>query len=231
MPQHAASGQPKERVQEGAQSQSNDEAQDSQLLSRLRSKSELSVVLHILSQKSSPLLDHLRFLFLQSHLIPTLEETFLSNYQEKDAEIMLNVFKDRKACDTIFVCHLMSPVWGDLQEDDIARVIQARGVCKFDDGYRSLQVSMIVNLMKTGGIDAFGGGDKETFDAKSQWQKWLKVKEKFSPCGGERDENNKDKNAARKIWSDAKTELEKLDKKSLEADDGKPISRRGSPPG
>ena len=233
MLQHAASGQLKESVQEGAQSHSNDQAQDTQLPSGLMRKSELFAVLHFMSQKSSPLLDHSRFLFLYSRLIPTLEEILLSNHRGKDVEIMRNVFKDRKACDTIFVCHLMSPVWGEFQEDDIARVIQARGVCKFDDDYRSLQVSIIVNLMKTGGSEHFGGGDKEIVGAKSQWKKWLKVEEQISSRGGEKDRNDKDENAAWNIWSDAKAKLEQLkelDKKPLEADDGKLTSRRGSLP-
>ena len=149
---------------------------------------------------------------------------------------MLNVFQDRKACDTMFVCYLMSHVWGEFQKHDIARVIQARDVCKFDDDdyHRSVQVSMIVALMKTAGSDEFGGGVEEIFGAKSQWKKWLKVEEKFSLRGQKRDENDKDENAAWKIWSDAEAELEKikeLDKKSVEADDGKPSSLHGSPPG
>ena len=127
----------------------------------------------------------------------------------------------------------MSHVWGEFEKSDIARVIQARDVCKFsdDDDYRSFQVNRIVTLMKIPGSDEFGGGVKEIFDAKSQWKKWLKVEEKFSLRGRKRNENDKDENAAWKIWSETKAELEKLkelDKLPLQTDDGKPIRSHGS---
>ena len=229
MTQHAAPGQAEGVVQEGAQSQSKDRAQDLRFLSKLIRKSELSVVLHLMS---SALLDHPSWL---SHLIPILEDFLLSNHKDKDVGIMLDVFQDRKACDTVFVCHLMSHVWGEFQKYDIARVIQARDVCKFgdDDYYRSFQISMIVTLMKTAGSDKFGGEVKEIFGAKSQWKKWLKVKENYILRGRKTDESDKDEDTAWNIWSNAKAELEKvkaLDKTSVEADDGKPIGRDRSPP-
>ena len=148
---------------------------------------------------------------------------------------MLNVFQNRKACDTIFVCHLMSQVWGEFQKNDIARIIQARDVCKFrdDDDYRSFQIRMIVTVMETAGSDELGGEVGEIFGAKIQWKKWFEVKEKYNLRGRKRDENNKDENAAWNVWSDAKAELKKLqelDKMSVDADDGKPISRHGRPP-
>ena len=49
MPQYAASSQAKEGVQEGGQSQFNDQAQDPRHLSALIGKFELSVVLHFTS--------------------------------------------------------------------------------------------------------------------------------------------------------------------------------------
>ena len=146
---------------------------------------------------------------------------------------MLNVFQNRKACDTIFVCHLMSDMWGKFQKNDIARIIQARDVCKFgdDDYYRSLQISRIVALMELAGSDEFGGEVKEIFGAKSQWKKWLKVKERCILPDRKRDERDTEEKAAWKTWSEAQAELanlKELDNMSVEADDGKPISRDGS---
>lgn len=196
MPQHAALGQAKEGVQQGAQSQSNDPAENFKFLSGLIRK------------------------FLPSDL------------KDKDVEIMLNVFQNRKACDTIFVCHLMSHVWGEFQEDDIARIIQARDVCKFgDDDYRlPFQISMIVTFMETARSDELGGKVKEIFGAKSQWKMWLKVRERYTRRGKKRDQRDTAENTAWKIWSEAQAELEKLkevDKMSVEADDDKRISRDG----
>ena len=106
----------------------------------------------------------------------------------------------------------MSHVWGEFQKKDIARIIQARDVCKFgdDDYYRSFQTSMIVTLMETAGSDEFGKEVKDIFGAKSQWKKWLEVKERYILGGRKRDERNTEEKAAWKIWSDAKAELEKL---------------------
>ena len=233
MPQYAASGQAAEWVQAGAQSQSNQQAQNLEFLSGPIGKSELSVVLQFFVSNSSALFDHPRFLFLPPHLTPTAEELLFSNHEDNDVSIMLNVLQDGKACDTAFVCHLMSQVWGEFQKYDIARVIQARGVCKYgdDDDYRSSQFSMIVTLMETAGTDGFGEEVEEIFGLVFRWKKWLKVKEKYVLRGGKRDEKNKDENAAWKIWCDAKAELEhlkELDKMPVEADDGKPISHGGS---
>ena len=63
MPQHAAFGQAKEGVQEGAQSQSNDPAQNFEFLSGLMRKSGLSVVLQFMSQSPEPYLTSLALSF------------------------------------------------------------------------------------------------------------------------------------------------------------------------
>ena len=160
---------------------------------------------------------------MHSHLIPTLEKFLIStNHDDNDVEIMLNVFQDRQACDTLFVCLLMSHVWGEFYKYDIARVIHARDGCKFsdDDYYHHFQVSMIANLMEVVGSDRLGGEVKEIFGAKSQWKKWLNVEAKYILRGRKRDESDTEENAAWTIWSEAKAELEKLeklDKMSVEA--------------
>ena len=56
MPQQAAPGQAKEGLQEGAQSQSYDQAQHLQFLSEQISKSEMSVILHCMSSIPRPYL-------------------------------------------------------------------------------------------------------------------------------------------------------------------------------
>ena len=152
---------------------------------------------------------------------------------------MCKVFYDSKACDTIIVCLLMRHVWGDFDKVDIAWVIQVRDGCRLGrEGcdcffYHFLQVRMIAKSLKPGGIVKYGEEVKDILDAACHSKRWLKVKESYMLRGGKRDENDKDENAAWKIWSDAKAEweeLEELDKMSVEADDGKPISPHGIPP-
>ena len=111
----------------------------------------------------------------------------------------LDVLQHSQICNTVAVCCLMSRIWGDLQDEDIAKAVKSptdhrSGIC-----IRIIEDFLTEPQLR--GADLFG--------ALSYFERWRKVRAKFIEREYIRDTSDEEENAAREIWDQAMEELGK----------------------